>query len=59
MEFQRTSGALLGFGINEVCEVLRVSGQAKQIGLQVKSRILQVYTVFIYYNMYMYTVYTL
>jgi hypothetical protein len=42
MEFQRTQGVLLGFSINEVCEVLRVSGQAKQIGLQIKARILQV-----------------
>ena len=42
MEFQRTQGALLGFSINEYCEVLRVSGQAKQIGLQIKARILQV-----------------
>ena len=44
MEFQRTQGVLLGFSINEVCEVLRVSGQAKQIGLQIKARILQVNT---------------
>lgn len=43
MEFQRGPNDLLGFLINEVGEVHRVSGQAKQIGLQMKSRILQVY----------------
>ena len=44
MDFQRNSNGMLGFGIDESGVVRKVDGLAKTTGLQVHSRILQVYS---------------
>ena len=45
MDFQRNTNGMLGFGIDESGVVRKVDGLAKTTGLQVHSRILQVWYI--------------
>ena len=49
MDFQRNTNGMLGFGIDESGVVRKVDGLAKITGLQVHSRILQVWYILLLY----------
>ena len=48
MDFHRNTNGMLGFGIDESGVVRKVDGLAKTTGLQVHSRILQVFVCYVY-----------
>ena len=50
MDFHRNTNGMLGFGIDESGVVRKVDGLAKNTGLQVHSRILQVLHVHVLYH---------